>query len=161
MDESAADLLARARDALAGAPREGLGERRAGRRILGIPRAPRITPVGTAWHLGVLLLTDDDVLATGEIVRSRAESIRGYTAQSQRERAAEAAAAARGGFAEGQVVHVDWRVIDLDALDATSAPLALRDGEPSVRWSAAGGLMPLGRYLEERVDLLRHPPERA
>ena len=30
-----------------------------------------------------------------------------------------------------------------------------------VRWSAAGGYMPLERYLDERIELLRHPPERA
>ncbi|WP_244632105.1 MULTISPECIES: hypothetical protein [unclassified Microbacterium] len=37
----------------------------------------------------------------------------------------------------------------------SSGPLALVDGVPSVRWSAAGGYMPLEAYLRERVALLR------
>ena len=76
-------------------------------------------------------------------------------------RAALAAAAFRGGFGEGSTVHVDWHLIDVDALDAASSPVALVDGQPMVRWSATGGLMPLERYLDERIGLLQHPPERA
>jgi hypothetical protein len=43
----------------------------------------------------------------------------------------------------------------------SSTPVAIRGGELLVRWSAAGGFMPLDRYLAERIELLRHPPERA
>ncbi|GAA5212606.1 glutaminase [Microbacterium kyungheense] len=146
---------ARARLAEAGAPREALGELVAPRRILGLARAPRIERRGSAWHLGALLLTDDAVLATGEIVRARQEARRGYTAESQRQRSELAAAARRGGFAEGETVHLGWRVLQPDAPDA---PLALQDGIPSIRWSAAGGLMPLDAYLAERVSLLIDPP---
>ena len=153
--------FAEARSALAGVPKEALGEDRPGRRILGIARADRILPAGDAWHLGVLLLTDEAVLATGEIGRARADVLRGFPAESQRARAARAAAASRGGFAEGRVVHVGWVVIDLDALSADSAPLAVRDGRPVVRWSVAGGYVPLERYLAEQVGLLQHPPDRA
>lgn len=162
--------LAEARAALVGVPKEALGELRTGRRILGIPRADKITPAGEAWHLGVLLVTDDAVLATGEIVRARAEVIRGFPAESQRARAAVAAAASRGGFAEGRIVHIGWRAIDLDALAASvltaepmndAGPIALRGGEAVVRWSASGGYVPLRRYLSERVELLQHPPDRA
>ncbi|MGC0368543.1 glutaminase [Microbacterium sp. SLBN-111] len=155
------DLLATARGRLADAPRERIGELQEGRRLLGIPRAPRIVDRGRAWHLGVLLLTDDAVLATGDIVRSRAEVRRGFAAESQRRRAELAAAAHRGGVPEGQTVHIGWHPLDLEALDDRSAPLALRAGEPVVRWSAQGGYMPLARYLDERIDLLVHPPERA
>lgn len=146
---------------LADAPRERLGELQEGRRVLGIPRPARIVPRGTAWHLGVLLLTEDAVLATGDIVRSRAEVRRGFAAESQRRRAELAAAAARGGVPEGESVHIGWHPIDLSALDERSAPLAVRGGETLVRWSATGGFVPLTRYLDERVELLRHPPERA
>ncbi|BAJ73977.1 glutaminase [Microbacterium testaceum StLB037] len=146
---------------LADAPRERLGELQEGRRVLGIPRPARIVPRGTAWHLGVLLLTEEAVLATGGIVRSRAEVRRGFAAESQRRRAELSAAAARGGVPEGETVHIDWHPIDLSTLDERSAPLAVRGGETLVRWSAAGGFMPLARYLDERVELLRHPPERA
>lgn len=173
-------LLDDARVRLAGAPREGLGELVEPRRILGMARATRIVPRGTAWHLGVLLLTDDAVLATGEIVRARTEAVRGYTAESQRRRSELAAAARRGGFDEGATVHIGWRMLDPAAVergeagptrpeaprDASAArggavgtgPLTWVDGVASVRWSAAGGLMPLERYLDERIALLRDPP---
>jgi hypothetical protein len=154
-------MLREARAALHGAPREALGILSTGRRVLGFRRADRIVAGGDAWHLGVLLLTDDAVLATGEIVRARREVIRGFTAESQRARAALAAAAARGGFAEGEVVHVGWRAIELGTLDAQSSPISVRAGDPFVRWSASAGAAPLAAYLDEQVELLRHPPERA
>ncbi|GAA1981768.1 glutaminase [Microbacterium pumilum] len=158
-----AGLLADARAALAGAPREPLGELREPRRVLGIARASRIIPVGEAWHLGVLLVGDDAVFATGDIVRARQDAPRGYTAQSQRARAELAAALRRGGFAEGQPVHIGWRMLDLDAVERgeASGPLALRNGVPSVRWSASGAYVPLDGYLTERIALLRDPPAGA
>ena len=111
----------------------------------------------------MLLLTDDAVLATETIVRAREEVRRGFTAESQRRRAELAAAARRGGFAEGEVVHIGWRELDVDAVDrgTASGPLALREGVPSVRWSAVRGYMPLAAYLDERIELLRHPPAGA
>lgn len=160
---SFAALFETARSRLAEAPVVALGELTQPRRVLGVGRAPRILPRGSAWHLGVLLLTDDAVLATGEIVRARAEAIRGYTAESQRERAALAAAASRGGFAEGAAVHVGWRMLDLAAAQqgAASGPLLLHEGVPGVRWSNAGGYMPLERYLDDRIALLLSPPTGA
>ncbi|MBU4464752.1 MAG: glutaminase [Actinobacteria bacterium] len=157
MTTAARDLLAAARLRLAEAPRERYGELVQRRRILGVPRAPRVEPRGSAWHLGVLLLTDDGLLATGEIVRAREEVRRGFPAESQRRRAELAAAARRGGFAEGETAHVGWRRIDPDAADDVSEILQLRDGVPSVRWSASGGFIPLSTYLEERIELLLRP----
>ena len=154
-------MLAAARERLEGVPQEALGELREPRRILGIPRAPRIVPAGRAWHLGVLLLAEEGLAATGSIVRARHEARRGFTAEAQRVRAELAAAAHRGGFAEGQVVHIGWRSIDLGAVDAASSPLALEGEGIGVRWSAGAGLAPLDRYLDEQIELLRHPPERA
>ena len=153
-------LLEDARARLADAPREALGELRTPRRVLGVARAPRIVRAGTAWHLGVLLLTDDALLATGDIVRARQEARRGYAAESQRHRAELAAAARRGGIAEGESVHIGWVALDVAGVDRgeASGPLSLRDGTPSVRWSAAGGFVPLDAYLDERIELLRHPP---
>lgn len=147
----ASHLLADARAALQGAPTEGLGEERESRW-----RGHRIVKIGQAWHLGVLLLTDTHALATAEVLRAADPGRRGYTAESARERAARRALALRGGFDEGEVAHVGWSVIDVDAVDAggTSGPLAVVDGVASVHWSTAGGWMPLETYLRERVELL-------
>lgn len=113
--------------------------------------------VGDAWHLGVLLLTDDQVLATGDVLRAAEEVRRGYTAESARERADQRARARRGGFGEGELVHVGWQVLDIAAVDAggASGPLQLIDSIPSVRWSSGGAFVPLARYLDERIALLR------
>ncbi|WP_247631172.1 glutaminase [Microbacterium croceum] len=149
---TASALLTQAAHDLVGAPQEGLGEERESRW-----RGRRIVRVGAAWHLGVLLLTETHALATAEVLRAADPGRRGYTAESARERAVRREEALRGGFAEGEVVHVGWSIIDVDAVDAggSSGPLALIDGVPQVRWSAAGGHMPLGAYLRERVELLR------
>ena len=157
------DLFDAARRALADAPREALGQLREPRRVLGIARASRIVSAGRAWHLGVLLLTDDAVLATGDIVRARRDAPRGFTAESQRARAELAAAASRGGFADGETVHVGWRMLDLDAIAGGEAsdPLAWRDGVLSVRWSVSAGYVPLEGYLRERIALLLDPPSGA
>jgi hypothetical protein len=156
-------LLDGARAALAGAPLEALGELQTPRRVLGIARAARIVRVGSAWHLGVLLLNDNAAFATGDIVRARQDAPRGYTAESQRARAELAAAARRGGFAEGEAVHIGWRMLDIAAAERgeQSGPLALRDGIPSIRWSASGAYVPLEAYLAERADLLINPPTGA
>ncbi|MFD5213270.1 glutaminase [Microbacterium sp. NPDC058345] len=148
-----AALLDDARGRLTGVPREGLGMLRTSRW-----RADRIVRAGTAWHLGVLLLTDDGVLATGEILRAAEEVRRGYAAESSRRRAERRAMARRGGFGEGEVVHLGWQYIDVPAVDAggASGPLALIDGAPHVRWSPGGALVPLAGYLDERIALL-HP----
>lgn len=160
---STVGLFDAARERLSGLPREGLGELVEPRRLLGIPRAPRIVPRGSAWHLGALLVGEDAVYAVGDILRSHEEVRRGYTAVAQRERAALSAAAFRGGFPEGATVHIGWRMLDPAAVDdgAASGPLALRDGVPSVRWSASGGFAPLAAYLDERIALLREPPAGA
>jgi hypothetical protein len=138
---------------LAGVPREGLGEERSSRW-----RGERIVRVGEAWHVGVLLLTDDRALATAEILRATDPGRRGYTAESARARAARRQLALRGGFAEGDVVHVGWSLIDVDAVDAggSSGPLASTDGVPHVRWSATAAYVPLEAYLQERIDLMRN-----
>ncbi len=145
-----AALLDAARVALAGVTKEGLGEERSSRW-----RGERIVRIGQAWHVGVLLLTDDRVLATGEVLRAADPGRRGYTAESARERAARRQMALRGGFREGEVVHVGWSVIELDAVDAggASGPLAMRDGVVSVRWSG-DSWRPLEGYLSEQVELL-------
>ena len=144
-----------ARRRLAGSPRERLGDWAHARRLLGFGRAPRIVPVGEAWHVGVLLIADAAVYATGEILRARTEAPRGYTAQAQRERSERAAAAARGGFADGETLHLRAVEIDVDAVSrgGASGPLAIVGGIPSVVWNAAGARRPLAEYLDEQLSL--------
>jgi len=151
----AAALFDAVRARLAGHPRERLGEWALSRRVLGFGRAPRIVPVGEAWHVGVLLIGDGAVYATAEVLRARTEAVRGYTAQAQRERSERAAAAARGGFADGEVLHLGFAAIDLAALarGEASGPLSLAGGIPHVRWSATGAPRPLAAYLVEQLDL--------
>lgn len=158
-----ARLFDDARDRLAGLPREAMGELVEPRRLWGLRRAPRVAARGEAWHLGVLLIGEDFVAATGEIVRSREEARRGFAAESQRERAAVQAAVFRGGFREGVPVHLGWRMLDVAAVEAggTSGPLAVVEGVPSVRWSPGAGFAPLARYLDERIALLADPPRGA
>ncbi|WP_431804574.1 glutaminase [Microbacterium sp. bgisy203] len=148
-------ILDAARTRLAGSPRERLGDWAASRRLLGFGRAPRIVPVGEAWHVGVLLIGDAEVWATGEVLRARTEAPRGYTAQAQRERSERAAAAARGGFAEGEVLHLGAAPIDLDALarGEASGPLSLVLDVPHIRWSATGQTRPLSAYLDDQLAL--------
>lgn len=144
-------LFASARVALAAVPQEALGGEKTPRW-----RAPRIVRAGSAWHVGALLIGDDAVFATAEVLRAAAPVRRGYAAESARARAERRAEASRGGFADGETVHVGWTLVDLAAVEAggSSGPLALVDGVPSVRWSKAGGFMPLAGYLRERIDLL-------
>lgn len=148
-------MLDAARSRLASAPREALGEWAANRRLLGFGRAPRIVRVGEAWHLGALLVGTDAVYATGEILRAREDVVRGFTAQSQRERAERAAAAFRGGFAEGETVHLGWSPIDIDAVDAggVSGPLDGAGGTVMIRWSASAPARPLADYLADQLAL--------
>ncbi|MDN3310384.1 glutaminase [Microbacterium oryzae] len=150
-------LLADARSRLAARPREGLGElRRPGRLRGALGGRPRVVRVGEAWHLGVLLLTDNALLATGTILRAAEEVRRGYAAESQRQRAEVRAAAFRGGFAEGETLHLDWTPIEVDAVARGEAdgPLSWQDGVLMVRWSPAGFLRPLAPYLAEQIELL-------
>jgi len=148
-------VLDAARRRLAGSPRERLGDWAQTRRLLGFGRAPRIVPVGEAWHVGVLLIADAEVYATGEVLRARTEAPRGYTAEAQRERSERAGAAARGGFADGEVVHLGAVPIDLEAVrrGEASGPLSVVEGVPHVRWSASGAPRPLADYLDEQLQL--------
>lgn len=147
--------FASVRARIADLPTEILGEYRAAKKVLLVTKAARIAPVGSAWHLGALLITPDQVLATGDVARSLEPARKGYTAISARERDELRFAAYRGGIPEGKAVHFNWTPIDLAALSRgeTSGPIAVRDGELQIRWSAAGGYTSLQRYLDERIDL--------
>lgn len=153
---------ARARLAAARAPRERLGEIVRPRVLAGL-RSPKIVPRGEVWRLGVLLVGERDAFAAGNVVRAGDPGRRGFASDAARIRAEVAAAAIRGGFGNGETVHLDWRPLDLSALDRGErvGPLALIEGIPSIRWSPAADYAPLGGYLDERIALLLHPPQGA
>lgn len=152
------------------------------RRVLGVPRAARLRPIGRVWRLGVLALDDEGRLyEAGRVVRAERPARRSITANAVAEHRAYRAAAVKAGIAEGETVVFDARPIDLDAIAGTgtgtgpdphpdAGPAAgldvdvlLHDGAVQVRWSPtqANALVPLDRYLAERADLLAHPPQGA
>lgn len=149
---NASAIIAAARAQLGDVAQEGLGEEKNTRF-----RGHRIVRIGAAWHIGVLLLTEDHALATAEVLRAADAGRRGYTAESARERAMRRELAVRGGFSEGEVVHIGWSEIDLAVVDGggASGPLSVVDGVVMVRWSPTGMLMPLEAYLRERIELVR------
>lgn len=180
----AAAAVARARDAVGRAVRElaaasarteTLAEYVPERRVLGLPRAPRMTAVGEVWRLGVLLLDADGRLyATGRVVRAERPARRSVIAESVAEHRAYRAAAVKGGIPEGATVVFDARSIELDAdalADAAAsgtAPVVLATGaggapQVAVRWdpARADAVIPFESYLAERVELLAHPPHGA
>jgi len=153
--------------AAAGARDEALARFVPARRVLGLPRAPAMRPLGRVWRLGVFLLDADGTLrATGGITRAVEPGHPGHVAASIEDRREHRAAAFRGPFARGETVHYDAPAIPLDAerLRAATGPLFLRDGRALVRWSPSvdeASAAPLAGYLRERADLLLHPPEGA
>ncbi|KXC05106.1 hypothetical protein [Microbacterium hominis] len=148
-------ILDDARRRLVGTPKERLGDWAHARRLLGFGRAPRIVPVGEAWHVGVLLIGDADLFATGEVLRARTEAIRGYTAEAQRARSERAAAAARGGSADVEVLHLGGRAAVLQPVRASyrRRPHGLVDGIPLVTFPPAGARRPLADYLDDQLSL--------
>ncbi len=173
--------------AASGARTEALAEYVPPGRILLLPRAERLRPIGRVWRLGVLLLAADEgavpdrrdgrsrsaagvtgplhhppaVFATGSVTRSREPGRPTYQAASAERRRQLGVAAFRGRFPAGTTVDYDARPIALDAsLVAASGPLTVRDGAAWVRWadSDPGALAPFDGYLADRVALLIDPP---
>lgn len=145
---------------LRGVPDQALAELRRPRAILGFRRAPVMAPVTRAWRLGVLLLGHDgDVFATGSVTRSVAPLHANNQSESQEARREIRKAAFDGPFQEGEIVNHGWRRLSIDAesLAAGQEPLSLRGDRVVVRWAPGlgeQGLMPLERYLADRLDLL-------
>ncbi len=137
-----------------------------GRRMLVFPRRARMRPVGQVWRLGSLLLdTTGGLWAAGRATRAAERGRLGYQSVSREERRDLAAAALRGGYAEGAAVNFDARPLPLDETSlrelASGAPIGWADGEIRVRWRANApldGAPTLAQYLGERAELLVRPP---
>ncbi|QHC58521.1 hypothetical protein [Rathayibacter sp. VKM Ac-2760] len=139
---------------------QALAELRRRRALLGFHRAPVMTPVTRAWRLGVLLLGHDgELFATGSVTRSVAPLHANNQSESQEARREIRKAAFDGPFQEGEIVNHGWRrlAVDPESLAAGQEPLSLRDGGVVVRWAPGlvdQGLMPIERYVADRLDLL-------
>ena len=157
LSDAVADLRA------AGAP-ETLAELVPERRVLGMPRPARMTPVGRVWRLGVLLLDEaGGVWDTGRVVRAERAARKSITAESVAEQRALRAAAVKGGIPEGETVDFDATA---DRPRRARSRRGIRPARAArrrvlVRWSHAqpDALTPLDRYLADRVDLLVRPPQ--
>lgn len=171
-DEHAVDaarrLLVAAADRLeaAGARDEAVGEYVQPRALLGVHREPTMRDLGRAWRIGVLLLGRDGSLrTTGSITRVTEPGRAQFVSRSAEVRRAYRAAAVRGRFPTGETVNHGTVPIALDAtLVDAAGPLFLRDGVVLVRWSPTAGddaAVPLAEYLQDRVELLVHPPAGA
>lgn len=142
---------------------QALAELRRPRAILGFRRAPVMAPVTRAWRLGVLLLERGGGLyAIGSVTRAVAPLHANNQSESQEARREIRRAAFDGPFREGEIVNYGWRRLSVDpaGLEAGPEPLALRGDAVLVRWAPGlgeQGLMPIERYLAERVDLLDAP----
>ncbi|AND16372.1 hypothetical protein C5C18_04145 [Rathayibacter tritici] len=139
---------------------QALAQLRIPRAILGFRRKPVMAPVTRAWRLGVLLLgRQGELFATGSVTRAVAPLHANNQSESQEARREIRRAAFDGPFQEGEIVNYGWRPLALDAaaLEAGEEPLVLRGSEVLVRWAPGlgdQGLMPLRRYLADRLDLL-------
>ena len=161
--DDARELIARAVATLeaAGVPDEALADYVTPKRLLFVNRAPVMVPRGRVWPLGVLLLDRDGGLhATGTITRAVPAGYPGYQSPGVEVRRGYRAAAFKADFAEGDTVNFDTTVIDLDLLDASSAPLLVDGGRVLVRWNATFPSQTRGLdvYLADRVSLLVDPP---
>jgi hypothetical protein len=110
-----------------------------------LPRT--MVPAGRAWRLGVLLLDREGRLyETGSVTRAivplRGVANKSAEAEARRD---DRRAAARGRFAEGEVVNFGFRPAD--------EVVKVVDGVAVVRWNA-DSYRPLEQYLAERVALL-------
>ncbi|AJM77747.1 hypothetical protein C5C66_06740 [Rathayibacter toxicus] len=133
------------------------------RPLLGFHRKPVMIPVTRAWRLGAVLLGHDGALfATGSVTRAVAPLHANNQSASQEARREIRRAAFDGPFHEGEIVNYRCRRLAIDAagLAEPGEPLAVRGSEVLLRWAPGlgdQGLMPVARYLADRLDLLETP----
>jgi hypothetical protein len=134
------------------APDEALGTLRLGRGIGSLRTAPMLIPAGRAWRLGVLLLdVTGGLYATGEVTRAIEPLIAVTNRSAEAERKRELRRmAARGPFAPGETVNVDYLPL---SLENPEEPLSRAGDELLVRLPS-GSRVPLERYLDDRVAIV-------
>lgn len=149
--------------ASAGVPSEALAEYVPARRKLLVTRKPTMQPLGRVWRIGTLLLAEDGRLfAHGRSTRAAERGRPGYQSLSREERREIAAAALRGGFAEGEPVNFEAVPLGFapdpgPADDDPALPIGYADGDFRVRWRAGApleGAPPLATFFTDRLPLL-------
>ncbi|WP_437584574.1 hypothetical protein ACSAGD_04705 [Paramicrobacterium sp. CJ85] len=152
----------------AGVPTQPLAEYVAARRVAIIfTKQSRLQTIDQVWRLGVVLLNADGQLyAAGTTTRAVDPGWPQYQAQSMEVRREYRAAAMRSQYAEGTTINLNATPITLTpkGIAESGGPLVLHNGEVRVRWSAHvddSAALPVRSYLDERVELLLHPPEGA
>ena len=135
-----------------GAHDEALGTLRLGRGIGSLRTAPMLIPAGRAWRLGVLLIdVTGGLYATGEVTRAIEPLIAVTNRSAEAERKRELRRmAARGPFAEGDTINVDYVAL---SLSDPAEPLS-RDGDELLVRLPSGSRVPLERYLADRVAIV-------
>ena len=135
-----------------GAPDEALGVLRLGRGIGPLRTAPMLIPIGRAWRLGVLLVdVQGGIYATGEVTRAIEPLIAVTNRSAEAERKRELRRmAARGPFAEGDTINVDFIPL---SLDEPAEPLT-REGDDLLVRLPSGSRVPLEQYLADRVAIV-------
>lgn len=147
---------------------EALAEYVPARRKLFIQRPATMRPLGEVWRLGTLLLgpppnshTTPTLWASRHTTRSAVRPHPGNQSISREERRDIAAAALRGGYAEGTPVNFDAVSIPFDEASlrtlGVDSPVGLVGVEVRVRWRAGAtldGAPTLEAYLAERIGLL-------
>lgn len=119
----------------------------------------KLRPVGTVWRLGAVCVdADGGIWATGDVLVVSAPTHPNFRSQVALERNETRRMLVRAGVAVGTTVVLDPRPLDPDA---PAAPLVALDDGVGVQWIAGGQAVPLAAYLDERVELLIHPPARA
>lgn len=156
---------------------EALAEYVAPRRVLLVNRPATMRPIGEVWRLGTLLLgapidtppepsktpqaSPLTLWAAGHATRAAVRPHPNNQSVSREERRDIAAAALKGGYAEGTPVNYDAVQILLDEASLlalnTGSPLGFANGEAHVRWRAGAslhGAPTLQAYLDDRIGLL-------
>ncbi len=122
-------------------------------------RGTRMVAAGEVWRLGALCLDAvGRVYATGEVLvvtRPTHPNHRSATALRRNELRQ---LAVKSGIREGTAIVLDARPLDLDAPEP---PLAATDAGLAVEWTPGAVPTPLADYLDERAELLLHPPRGA
>lgn len=126
-------------------------------------KAATMREVGEVWRIGPILLdAEGNLHSAGRATRAAERPRPDFQSLSREERRDLAAAALKGGFAEGTAVDFDAVPILLDGSDPPAdSPVRIAGGAYRVKWHPSAPLETaptLAAFLDDRVGLLVDPP---